>query len=252
LNARVLVAVAHPDDETVGAGALLSRLPDVWVVHATDGIPRDPRFIARGFRGTPEEYGRVRRRELEAAMALAGIGPDRLLTLNAPDQEAVFALPRLVREMTALIRRLAPSLVLTLAYEGGHPDHDAVALAVRTAIDGLEDPPELMEMALYHAVPGMGRMVIGEPLPDHGSPESRIPLTDEERALKARMIAAFATQRETLQAFLPPRDEVFRPAPDYDFTQPPHPGHLQYELWNFPITGAEWRKEARLAFSLQV
>ena len=64
------------------------------------------------------------------------------------------------------------------------------------------------------------------------------------------MIAAFATQQRTLQAFLPPRDEVFRPAPAYDFTQPPHAGHLQYELWKFPLTGAEWRKEARLAFSL--
>jgi len=36
-----MAVVAHPDDETVGAGALLDRLDDVVVVHVTDGAPRD-------------------------------------------------------------------------------------------------------------------------------------------------------------------------------------------------------------------
>lgn len=235
---RVLVAVAHPDDETVGAGILLSRLPDAWIVHATDGAPRDPRFMARGFQGTREEYARVRRQELEAALSLAGIGPDRLFQIGIPDQEAVFEIPRLVREIGELIRRLSPEIVLTLAYEGGHPDHDAVALAVRLATKEVE----VVEMALYHAEPETERMVVAELLPFPGIEETRLVLTPEERDLKERMIRAFATQRETLQAFLPPRDEVFRPAPVYDFTRPPHPGRLQYEIWGFEMTGDRWRR----------
>lgn len=234
---RVLVVAAHPDDETAGAGVLLSRLPDVWIVHATDGAPRDPRFLARGFQGTREEYARVRRQELEAALSLAGIGPDRLFQIGIPDQEAVFEIPRLVREIGELIRRLSPEIVLTLAYEGGHPDHDAVALAVRLAAKEIE----VVEMALYHAEPETGRMVVAEFLPPPGVEETRLVLTPEERALKERMISSFATQQETLQAFLPPRDEVFRPAPAYDFTRPPHPGRLQYEIWGFEMTGDRFR-----------
>jgi len=241
------VIVAHPDDETLGAGVLLSRSPDPWIVHATDGAPRDPAFVARGFSGTPEEYSAVRRRELEAAMALAGIGPERLRCLGIADQEAVFELPRLVRELIAVIQETAPGIVLTHAYEGGHPDHDAVALAVRLAVDLLPEPPEIFEVPLYHA-----GMVIGEFLAGPGE-IVRLEMSNEDRDLKRRMIDCFETQRETLAAFLPPRDEAFRPAPVYDFTKPPHEGELQYELWGFGMTGERWRKEAtRLASALHL
>jgi LmbE family N-acetylglucosaminyl deacetylase len=233
------VVVAHPDDETVGAGILLSRLPDVWIVHATDGAPRDSRFMARGFKGSREEYARLRRRELETAMARIGIAPDRLLSIGIPDQEAVFEIPRLARELAGIIRELQPGWVLTLPYEGGHPDHDAVALAVRLA-----NPPALLEMALYHAEPGTGRMVTSEFLPG-GSPETRLDLSPTDRSFKEELIACFASQRETLQAFLPPGSERFRPAPAYDFTRPPHEGRLQYEHWGFPITGTSWRLHAK-------
>jgi LmbE family N-acetylglucosaminyl deacetylase len=233
---RLLAVVAHPDDETVGAGVLLSRLPDVWIVHATDGAPRDSRFMARSFSGSREEYARARRRELETALALAGIGPDRLRCLGIADQEAVFEIPRLTEGIARAVREIEPGMILTLAYEGGHPDHDAVALAVRKAAGGIE----VIEMPLYHA--GTEGMIVQEFLP--GPPESRLTPTGEERELKRRMIESFATQQETLQAFLPPRDERFRPAPVHDFSRPPHAGRLQYESWGFPITGEEWRARA--------
>jgi LmbE family N-acetylglucosaminyl deacetylase len=235
---RVLVVVAHPDDEVVGAGALLSRLPDVWILHATDGAPRDPRFRARSFEGTREEYARERRWELEESLALAGVGAERLLELGIADQEAVFELPRLTAGIARAVREVAPELVLTLAYEGGHPDHDAVALAVRWAAEGIE----ILEMPLYHAEPGAEAMAVAELLP--GPPEARLFLTREERDLKRRMIETFVTQAETLRPFLPPRDERFRPAPRYDFTHPPHEGRLQYEIWGFPIDGNRWREIA--------
>jgi N-acetylglucosamine malate deacetylase 2 len=81
-EASVLIVVAHPDDETIGAGALISRLRDCRIVHVTDGAPRDPQFILGGFSGTREEYREERRRELAAAMALAGLGPERLLLIE--------------------------------------------------------------------------------------------------------------------------------------------------------------------------
>jgi LmbE family N-acetylglucosaminyl deacetylase len=243
LSRRVLVVVAHPDDETVGAGVLLSRLPEAWIVHATDGAPRDPRFVARGFSGTREEYAQARRRELEAAMAIAGIGADRLCHLGIADQEAVFALPQMIRELRRVIREIEPGAILTLAYEGGHPDHDAVALAVRAAARGID----LFEMPLYHAEPGTERMIVQEFLP--GPPEIVLPFTDQERELKRRMIETFATQAETLRSFLPPRDERFRPASACDFALPPHAGRLQYEIWGFPLSGEGWRREDAARYS---
>jgi N-acetylglucosamine malate deacetylase 2 len=246
VSPRVLIVVAHPDDEVVGAGALISRLPDVWILHATDGAPRDPRFMARSFAGTREEYAPARRRELAEALALAGVGPDRLLGLGIADQEAVFEIPRLAAGIADAVREIRPDIVLTLAYEGGHPDHDAVALAVRLAVEGTA----ILEMPLYHARPWTESLVVARFLP--GPPGGRLTLTNGERDLKRRMIETFVTQAETLRAFLPPRDEPFRPAPPYDFTRPPHPGRLQYEIWGFPIDGKGWREAAASALAVSV
>ncbi|MBV9250682.1 MAG: hypothetical protein JO227_15715, partial [Acetobacteraceae bacterium] len=41
IEMRSAVVVAHPDDETVGAGASLRLFRDLTLVHVTDGAPRD-------------------------------------------------------------------------------------------------------------------------------------------------------------------------------------------------------------------
>ena len=248
---RVLVVVAHPDDETVGAGCMLARLPGAFVLHLTDGAPRSARYRSRGFSGSRTDYASARRRELETAMRLAGIGPERLHNLGVPDQEAILSVGEIASRIVGYSRRIKAEILLTHAYEGGHPDHDAAALACRAAFEQLRSEggpvPELMEMALYHANES-GEMVIGEFLPapaDADCPVARWELTADEKELKRRMIEAFASQRETLEPFLPPHAESFRPAPPYDFSQPPHSGALQYELWGFPLDGERWREAAQ-------
>ncbi|MEA2599822.1 MAG: hypothetical protein QOF89_814 [Acidobacteriota bacterium] len=255
---RVLVVVAHQDDETIGAGALISRLPDCWLLHLTDGAARESRFV-EGFSGTREEYAAVRWHELAAALRLAGVRPERQQQVEGVvDQEACLAMPRLAREIVRLCRELRPGVVLTLAYEGGHPDHDATAFAVRAATELLrregDDVPEILEMPLYHARPGTTRgddLIKQEFLPppyDNGSIGAiQQPLSSSEQDLKRRMCDCFTTQRHILAWFLPPVHETFRRAPAYDFTQPPHVGALQYELWSFPVTGERWRELARQA-----
>jgi N-acetylglucosamine malate deacetylase 2 len=253
-----LVVVAHPDDETIGAGALISGLPDCWIVHITDGAPREPRFLRR-FVGSREEYATARQRELAAALDLAGIGPERRCVVEGiADQEACFALPRLAHEIVRLCRELRPGVLLTLTYEGGHPDHDAAAFAAWAAAELLrrnrEVPPAIVEMPLYHARPGSSHgddMVKQEFLPTGESVRAvatmRRELSSTEQGLKIRMADCFTTQRTVLSWFLPPVYETFRPAPVYDFTRPPHEGTLQYELWSFPVTGERWRTLAREA-----
>lgn len=245
-----VIAVAHPDDEVIGAGARLLRLHDAVFVHVTDGAPRDPSYAAAAGFGTREDYARARREELAAALGLAGISPERMRRLDLIDQEASFHLAALSRRMAEIMRELRPEAALTLPYEGGHPDHDATAFAVHAACRLLREeniaPPAIIEMTSYHE--RGGAMSTFEFLPHHGQPVVTLILSEAERDLKRRMIDCFITQREALRAF-PLELERFRPAPLYDFTRPPHRGLLYYERFDWGMAGDRWRSLARAALA---
>jgi N-acetylglucosamine malate deacetylase 2 len=246
-GAGVAVVVAHPDDETIGCGALLRRLAGVTLIVVTDGAPRNPDEARRhGFAGI-EEYAWARLRELDAALALANVGGRHVIRFGLFDQAAALRLPDLTRDLYRLICARGLRILLTHAYEGGHPDHDATAFAVhqaaRLAARG-GDPATVVEMPFYRAGAGAGWVV--QRFASERNDACTIRLTEEERALKRRMLAGYATQRETLAAF-DVVDERFRVAPGYDFTQLPNAGRLLYERYAWGMTGARWRTLVRAA-----
>jgi len=75
------VIVAHPADEVVGAGCLISKLVDVTVLHVTDGAPRDMQdATAAGFKDR-SEYAQARKQECLCALAIANVPEDRVVDL---------------------------------------------------------------------------------------------------------------------------------------------------------------------------
>jgi N-acetylglucosamine malate deacetylase 2 len=244
---RWVVVAAHPDDETLAAGALMARSRPAAVLLLTDGAPRDLAWAPAARRAGLDRaaYARARREELAAALDLAGVPAERTYFLDAVDQEAAAELPRLARDLADRLAALAPDLVLTHPYEGGHPDHDAAAFLVRAAAALLArrgaPAPELAEMACYHAE--NGRIATGHFLPDAHPAAGPVVLAlrAAEREQKRRMIACFATQEEVVRPFLPAARERFRPAPACRFDRPPHAGPLLSEIWGFPVDGARFR-----------
>lgn len=244
----VVIVAAHPDDESIGAGSLLPHLGRLHLIHVTDGAPhsiRDARVVGMAHR---TDHARVRRRELQEALALAGIAPQRHCCLGLVDQEASLEMPALIEKLAEKFAQWKPEIVVTQPYEGGHPDHDATALAVHAACrllelrgwfeqsDGVR--PLIVEMTSFHA--GPAGMCTGEFLPDGDCPVACRVLSEAEQAFKRQLLDCFRTQRRTLQYF-DVRTECFRCAPDYDFSLPPHPGKLFYENLPWGMTGARWR-----------
>jgi N-acetylglucosamine malate deacetylase 2 len=249
-NLLVLVLAAHPDDETIGASLLLSRVPESSVAFLTDGAPRDTSLWSAGVYGSRDDYARTRKQETIRALHYAGVSAQRMFWLEAVDQEAAFEISRLAERLAKLITEISPAIVVTHAYEGGHPDHDSAAVVARIAIAASlldhKSRPVLLEMTSYHA--RGGQCVTGEFLHRGSSPEMCFEFSRSDRERKRNMMNAYASQRLVLENF-PIDQERLRLAPEYNFSEPPHAGKLWYECMGWPMTAAHWRELATSAIA---
>ena len=247
---RTLLIVAHPDDESIGAGARLAELGEAWVTYVTDGAPRNVEVARRYGFETREAYSEQRQKEARAALAIAGVSEERIGCLHIVDGEATLNLVELCLRIADLIDTLRPNVIVTHPYEGGHTDHDATAFAVHLACGVLRregvKPPAVFEMTSYNAV--TGERVCQQFLPHTRADMDQrlVELDADEQDMKARMYACFETQQSVLKDF-DTRLEKFRPAPRYVFTRPPHGGVLNYERYGDPDLGRRFRDGAEEA-----
>lgn len=232
---KTLIVVAHADDETIAASRLMGTFPaDCTLLHTTDSAPKNPKYFERAGCDSREQYAGLRRAELMAAMQLTGIQPAQCHLAPVPDQDAVVHLVLLAKTIAGFF---PVDLIITHAYEGGHPDHDATALAVAMAVrcTGIE----VKEFPAYHAAGG--NLVAGEFIPNASrAAEERIHLSAEDSARKKAMFGCFRSQQHLMDRFSMTQ-ELFRLAPEYDFLQPPHAGKLYYETRDLSWTYSRWR-----------
>lgn len=242
--------VAHPADEVVGAGCLISKLVDVTVLHVTDGAPCDMEDAnAAGFKDRGA-YAEARKQECISALAIANVPEDRIVEFEVTDHCASNYLADLTKRITTFLQQSGADIVVTHPYEGGHPDHDATAFATHAALRLMKRngfrPPALFEMALHPSTDSKAK--VPEFLPGTESETTTLLLDERATALKQRMFACFESQRESLAAS-PFGPEKFRQPAAYDFTTPPQEGKLHYESFEWAPRSDEWQSLARQALA---
>jgi len=158
LTGRSLLAVfAHPDDESISCGGVLARCAtlgaSVSLLCFTHG---ENRGGVRDMR-----LHDVRRRELDAAAQVLGVGD--VVLLDYPDGFLPwFDATELEAHIASEVRRVRADVVITFGDDGlyWHPDHIALHERTTAAIEGLgADAP-----ALYYVTmpPGSMRTVMEE------------------------------------------------------------------------------------------
>ena len=268
---RHLFVLAHQDDELPYAGIVQrtqragGRFDIVWMTNG-DGLAEEAgETLAR--------YAAMRRSETDAAMAVLGADPSQLTFLDHSEVAIYDAFARMVTDGTAgvvavwplileiaaqierAVRDAHPDVVWTLAYQGGHPEHDLVhlltqrALRKRAAETGRETP--LYELPAYE-------LVILIPLrfkPWMGGEQHAIALEPVELERKLQMAECYPSQASLLQSFRHlmrvyhrlarplghedgaiaylSRETFRRVPPDHDYTRSTYPFPL--EFLNYPI-----------------
>ena len=164
LTGRALLAVfAHPDDESLSCGGLLTWCAELGVevslLCVTDGERGQENDEARI--GPSCSLGDTRAEELRAATRVLGVA--NLVQLHHEDGMLPWMDAGLLEaDIGRAIRRLRPDVVITFGEDGlyWHPDHIAVherTTAAVAALNDADDPP-----ALYYVTmpPGAMRAVV--------------------------------------------------------------------------------------------
>ena len=197
----LLVAVAHPDDETLGATGLIRAAlwggAGVRVLVATAGEASHPDSPTH----TPEDLVRIRRGEMDHAMdaLAAGTGPDggdrrEALTwtsLGLPDSGVADHADAVREAVVAAIEehlRAHPDGAVVLASHDpgdGHADHEAVGAVVADLAGERDLPLCAFPIWFWHW---------GDPADLPARRYRRLPLTDQDRAARRASLAAHASQ----------------------------------------------------------
>lgn len=145
---RLLVVVAHPDDETFGCGSLIADAvvagAEVTVCCATRGEAGE---VMPGCDLAGGSLGALRERELRAAGDVLGVGDIVLLDFvdsgmhGEPASGTLVGAPlaSVVTAVADVVVRTDPDVVVTLDVAGGdgHRDHARIAEATTEAVRGV-------------------------------------------------------------------------------------------------------------------
>jgi LmbE family N-acetylglucosaminyl deacetylase len=199
-----MVLAPHPDDETVATGGLLQHAlaagAAVRVVFVTSGEnnPWPQRWVERRWNidaAGRERWGKLRRAEALAALAVLGVSPDDVVFLGLPDSGLTALVLAGDAEAPALIARTIsewkPTLLVFPSAVDLHPDHSALSVIVALALALPDDTSARFERLEFfvHDRPGKGRR----------PPTVSLTLSPEERERKRRAILCHGSQLKFLR-----------------------------------------------------
>ncbi|MDT0677523.1 bifunctional PIG-L family deacetylase/class I SAM-dependent methyltransferase [Autumnicola musiva] len=137
----VMIVAPHPDDETLGCGALIAHLraqqAEVWVLFMTSGEASHPNSSAY----PPEKLGKLRKNEAVNACKILGVSKDHLIFLDAGDGQLASyseANNPVVAQLTGIIQQKNIDTLFVPWRRDHHIDHVATNSIIGKAAEDMK------------------------------------------------------------------------------------------------------------------
>ncbi|NLH47899.1 MAG: hypothetical protein GX444_04760 [Myxococcales bacterium] len=211
---RPLFMIPHQDDE-LGTSGLIQRIGAksrvIWVTNG-DGLYFEMKV-------TPEEYGNLRMKESVNAVGSLGIAAENTRCLAYSEVEIYRRMSLLQKDPACLkdhinfwaairegVRQAVfaaePDAVFTLAWQGGHPEHDLTHYFTRLAVDDYEReigrPIPFFHMPAYEYTV----LLAFRFNPFYRGPRLRFTLTRAELEGKRGLAKRYPTQAAMMERFI--------------------------------------------------
>ena len=143
---KVLIIVAHPDDESFGCGGLIKKLSkkknNIFVVSFTNGVGSRNKTSVK----------KINNRKVASIKASKILGFKWLAQYDFPDNELdKISLLEIIKKIESHKKKINPHIVLTHNFTDLNIDHRLVAEATLTAFR--PEPKETLELFLTFEVP---------------------------------------------------------------------------------------------------
>jgi len=243
---KVLVVVAHPDDETFGLGSVIAgavdRGAEVVVCCATRGEAGDS--LVEPPAG--QSLGQLRETELRAAGDILGVSRHVLLGfgdsgMRGPEPAgSLCAVPEamVVDAVSQVLDEVRPRVVVTLdpVTSDGHRDHDRIGSATLAAVSGRPEVtayvwcvprPVLQQWFAHLAVVRPDAEHLAEPVQAPGRPIEEVTTILDSRpylGVRTRAGAEHASQTSPFSGMPPQLQEAFMGTDHLVRMQPPWTG----------------------------
>lgn len=241
---RLLVVVAHPDDESFGTGSVIAQA-------ARRGVEVTVCCATRGEAGHDEgpepvdDLAATRERELREAAAilgaarvvLLGYGDSGMSGTAGPDTLVGAPLDEVVAAVAAVLDDVAPDVVVTLDpdFGDGHRDHVRIGTATTEAARGREVAVHYWCLSRDLMKKWVELLATEQPDSEHldvdaagmGRPDDDLTAVVDVAdvvAVRWRAIAAHATQRSPFEVLPPDLQAAFLETDRFVQVQPPWPG----------------------------
>ncbi len=213
MTKRLLLLLAHPDDETFGPGGTIAKYAsegaNVYLATATRGevgMLGEPPVTDRA------HLGEVRTAELQCAAGILGIRKVSFLGF-VDGQLASTPREQIVEKAVEQIRWTRPQVVIGFGPGGvsGHPDHQVMSAVALEAFDAAADPARFPDQIRNGVIPWASRKlyqfeVAQEIFDEWGVPFSGVPRKNlttfvDTSAFVDRKIEAFYSHRTQVKDY---------------------------------------------------